>query len=188
MLRWIKKLIKKLKFKTPPMDTLRDKVYKEEVKISPNKGGKIQPKFIVLHHSAGSFKGTVSYIMKKSSRVSYHYIIDPSSGDLIQMVWDSRRAWHAGKSKWNGRSGLNSCSVGISFSGDTNKRDVADYEIDSCAKKCIYLMDKFHLGIDSIVTHQMISPGRKNDCSEDTYNKVIDRIKILENTSPSVNI
>lgn len=153
--------------------------YKEEVKLSPNRGGRIIPKFIVLHHSAGSFAGGVSWLRNPKSKVSYHYLIDPETGDRVQLVWDSKRAWHAGRSEWKGYVGLNSHSLGVSFAGNTHTREVADHEIDSVAHKCLYLMDKFGIGKEGIVTHAMISPGRKDDCSAEVYHRVLDRVDEL---------
>ncbi len=156
------------------------KKYVEKYRRSPNQSSSITPKFIVLHHSAGSYAGTVSWILNPASDVSYHYVINPSDGSRIQHVFDTKKAWHAGKSTWKGYKGLNAWSVSIAFPGDTYKRKVSDVEIDSCAKKCLYLMNKFDLGITDIITHEMIAPGRKNDCSAAVYNRVIDRIKKLQ--------
>lgn len=147
--------------------------------MSPNKGGSISPKFIILHHTAGNFNGSVSWCLNPQAKVSYHYIINPANGNRIQLVWDSKRAWHAGRSRWQGRTGLNSHSIGIAFAGDTNKRTPSEIEIDSVAHKCVYLMDKFKIGKDGILTHQMIAPHRKNDCSLKTYRLVIERIDEL---------
>lgn len=153
--------------------------YKEEVRLSPNKGGTIKPRFIILHHSSGSYAGGISWILNPKSKVSYHYLIDPETGNRTQLVYDSKKAWHAGRSSWGGFTGLNSHSIGISFAGDTNSRTVADHEIDSVAHKCLYLMDKFGIDQHGILTHQMISPGRKNDCSEGTWERVLKRIDDL---------
>jgi len=153
--------------------------YSETVKLSPNRGDTIVPLYIILHHSGGSFAGGVSWILNPESKVSYHYLIDPETGNRVQLVWDSKRAWHAGRSRWQGRTGLNSHSIGIAFAGDTNTREVAEHEIDSVAHKCLYLMDKFKIPKDGIVTHQMIAPNRKNDCSEGTWHRVLERIDEL---------
>jgi len=171
---WFGWLFKREKRKMPVVDP-----YKEEVKLSPNKGGKIEPKFIVLHHSGGSFLGGISWILNPASKVSYHYLINPDTGDRIQLVWDSRKAWHAGRSKWKWYYGLNNHSIGIAFAGNTNTREVGDHEIDSVAYKCIYLMEKFNLDPSAIVTHEMIAPGRKTDCSQGTFERVIERIDEL---------
>tara|TARA_R110001606_G_scaffold128807_1_gene263451 strand:- start:1630 stop:2283 length:654 start_codon:yes stop_codon:yes gene_type:complete len=152
--------------------------YEEVYKRSPNQSGTIKPKYIVLHHSSGSHDGTRSWILDSRSKVSYHYLI-AADGSLTQFVYDTKRAWHAGKSKWNGDSGLNGHSIGISFFGNTHKRTPCPAEIDSAAKKCIYLMGRFDIAIGDIVTHTMIAPGRKNDVSESCYKAVVNRIKEL---------
>jgi len=151
--------------------------YTETVRLTFNRGGQISPKFIILHHTSGNYEGSVSWCLDPKSKVSYHYIINPKNGNRTQLVWDSARAWHAGVSQWKGFNNLNAHSIGIAFDRDTNTRTPSDTEIDSCSHKCIYLMDKFKIGIDGVLTHAMISPGRKNDTSEETYELVIERIK-----------
>lgn len=159
------------------MSTLKDP-YQETVNLTINHGGTISPKFIILHDSYGSFDGGVSWIVDhaKESQVSYHYLID-SDGSRTQMVWDSKKAWHAGSSSWKGYTSLNSHSIGVSFWGNTYQRTPTDTEIDSMAHKCAYLMDKFGIGIDGILTHGMISPDRKTDTSPETHKRVIKRVK-----------
>ena len=155
--------------------------YSEKFQTSPNHSGRITPKFIVLHDSHGSHDGTRSWILQSRSNVSYHYLID-SNGNRTQFVGDTKRAWHAGKSYWKGITGLNSCSIGISFWGDTSKRTPSFEEIDSCARKCIYLMRKFGIPRSGIITHHMIAPKRKTDTAVGTYQQVLSRIDELLNT------
>ncbi len=161
----------------PPVQEFKED-YPEVYKASPNQSGTIKPKYVILHHSSGSHDGTRSWILNASSKVSYHYLI-AADGSRTQFVYDKKRAWHAGRSSWKGVSGLNGHSIGISFYGDTNKRTPSAVEIDSAAKKCKYLMDKFDLGIEKILSHKMIAPNRKNDPSDETYKMVIKRIKDL---------
>ena len=149
--------------------------YTETYKPTPNQSGTISPKYIVLHHSSGSHDGTRSWILNPNSKVSYHYLIN-GDGSRTQFVDDNKKAWHCGKSYWKGHFSLNSHSIGISFYGDTYKRKPSYEEIDSCAKKCISLMKKFNLKKEDIVTHKMVAPKRKNDPSDDTYDRVIYRI------------
>ena len=49
-------------------------------------------------------------------RVSAHFLIR-RSGELLQFVLCSRRAWHAGESSWQGRSRCNDFSIGIELEG-----------------------------------------------------------------------
>ena len=159
--------------------TPRLEKYVEEYRRSPNQSGSIKPKFIVLHHSAGGFRGTVSWIMDPASDVSYHYVINPKDGSRIQHVFDTRKAWHAGRSSWRGYTGLNSHSIGIAFDRNTNTRTPSGVEIDSCAWKCVYLMGKFNLSPGDIITHEQIAKGRKDDVSEETHRLVLDRVSEL---------
>lgn len=164
-------------------ETLSPKLekYADQYRRSPNQtlGRTITPKFIVLHDSYGTFKGTVSWITDPASDVSYHYSIDPETGNRVQHVFDTKRAWHAGRSYWKGLSGLNSHSIGIAFMGNTYERVPELHEIDSCARKCIQLMNRFDIGLDDIVTHQMIAPNRKQDTSPSTFKMVLERINKL---------
>ena len=135
----------------PELTTNEDNDYQETYKSTPNQSGNISPKFIVLHHSSGSHDGTRSWILNSNSKVSYHYLID-GDGNRTQFVDDNKKAWHCGKSSWKGYHSLNSHSIGISFFGNTYTRRPSDIEIDSCAKKCIKLMQKFNLNQDAVIT------------------------------------
>lgn len=186
MKNFFKRLFKWKKKKNPislyrdmAKDPLRRKIYATNINLSPNRGGLIVPKFIILHHSAGSFFGSHSWIMSRESQVSYHFLIDPH-GNLTQYVPTNHRAWHAGRSQWNEYKSLNNHSIGISFWGNTYNRKVKEEEIDSCAKKCLSLMIKYNIPLENILTHQMIAPKRKNDPSPATYDRVINRIKALK--------
>ena len=174
-----KAILNKLLEKQEPMlEKAFAEEYEETYCKSPNQSGTIAPKFIVLHHSSGSHDGSKSWILQDKSDVSYHYLI-ADDGSRTQFVYDTKKAWHAGKSEYENFVGLNSHSVGISFYGNTHERTPNNLEIDSCAKKCIYLMDKFSIPIERIITHKMCAPGRKDDCSEETYQLVLNRINEL---------
>jgi len=137
------------------------------------------PKGIILHHSAGSYIGSVSWCLDPKSKVSYHCMVD-LNGDRTVMAKDNQRAWHAGKSSFKGKSDCNSFMLGISVSGDTNKRRLTDFEIESVAKWCIEKMKTHNFTIDWITTHEIVSPGRKTDVSESAYNDIIKKIISLQ--------
>lgn len=71
----------------------------------------IQPKYIVIHYSAGgSLQGSIDYL--KSAGLSYHLLVD-RDGKIVQGVPLNRRAWHSGTSNWKGLEDLNSHAIGI---------------------------------------------------------------------------
>ena len=82
-------------------------------KESPNHGGKLKPRFLILHYTAGpSASGAISWLTNPKAKASAHLVID-RNGAVTQLVGFDTVAWHAGKSSWNGLVGLNSWSIGI---------------------------------------------------------------------------
>jgi len=81
-----------------------------------NQSGKLvggKPRFVIIHYTAnGSARGTVDHFKNPANKVSAHLVVG-HDGDVTQMVAFNERAWHAGRSSWMGRDGLNAYSVGI---------------------------------------------------------------------------
>ena len=89
---------------------------------SPNFGRRKSGKnieFIVLHYTAIGKEASLDRLCNPIHEVSCHYLID-QKGVCYQLVDDSKRAWHAGKSFWRGLRDINSRSLGIELvnSGD----------------------------------------------------------------------
>jgi hypothetical protein len=66
---------------------------------------------VVLHATAGSDKGAVSWMQNPASQASAQVHID-RDGTTVRLVDDNRRAWHAGRSEWRGESDVNSIALG----------------------------------------------------------------------------
>lgn len=78
-----------------------------------NKGAAIQPRYLILHYTAGlTASGAISWFKNPESQASAHLVID-RNGAVTQMVPFNRKAWHAGNSSWNELVGLNGHSIGI---------------------------------------------------------------------------
>ena len=84
----------------------------ETIRQTTNWKGNIKPQGIILHHTAGSYIGSVSWCLDPESKVSYHCIVD-LNGNYTTIAKDNQRAWHAGKSSFNGRKDCNSFMLGI---------------------------------------------------------------------------
>lgn len=86
---------------------------------SKNKSNRI--KFLVMHYTAIDYQKSLSALVNQGTGVSSHYLIperrDKSYADdkiqVLQLVDESERAWHAGRSYWQGRTNLNDSSIGI---------------------------------------------------------------------------
>jgi len=95
-------------------------------------------------------------------QVSAHYVVD-RQGDISCFVDPDKRAWHAGESIWQGRSGCNDYAIGIEMVGD----EVHPFSTDQyreTARLCQMLMQRYPaITTDRIVGHEDIAPGRKWD-------------------------
>lgn len=77
-------------------------------------------KFLVMHFTAIDYQKSVNALVDEGG-LSAHYLIpesnDPSypnsSLEILKLVDENKRAWHAGNSVWQGRTELNDSSIGI---------------------------------------------------------------------------
>lgn len=74
----------------------------------------IDPKFFVYHYTAGRFgiEGCVNFLKNSNTKADVHLVL-ARDGELVQMAPLNEKCWHAGKSEYNGYTGLNSHSCGI---------------------------------------------------------------------------
>jgi len=116
----------------------------------------------VLHHTSGSYAGSVAWCMNPASRVSYHCIV-AKDGRRSTLADPDERTWHAGVSSWRGKRDLNSWSIGAAFEGDTYKRQLNEDEMASMVEYLLPLLKKYGLSLNDITDHRTVSPGRKDD-------------------------
>ncbi len=95
-------------------------------------------------------------------RVSSHLVI-MRDGALTQYVKLTDRAWHAGRSSYDGREACNDFSVGVELEGtDTLPYESAQYA--ALAEVVAALCTAYpQLSPDRLVGHSDIAPGRKTD-------------------------
>lgn len=87
-----------------------------EFQESPNMGGEVTPRYLVMHYTAASdASASVSWLTDERARASAHLVVG-RDGDITQLVPFDRVAWHAGVSRWEGIEGLNTHSIGIELS------------------------------------------------------------------------
>ncbi|WP_074012452.1 N-acetylmuramoyl-L-alanine amidase [Candidatus Sodalis sp. SoCistrobi] len=80
---------------------------------------------LVLHYTADDYDRSLTTLTR--GPVSAHYLVpaprDGRAPTVLQLVDESRRAWHAGESYWRGRTHLNDTSIGIELENDGYRRD-----------------------------------------------------------------
>ncbi len=97
-----------------------------------------------------------------AGRVSTHLLIR-RDGALYQYVPMQRRAWHAGRSCFQGRERCNDFSIGIELEGDDlSPFEPAQYRTLARATRAV--MARYPaIGAERIAGHSDIAPGRKTD-------------------------
>jgi AmpD protein len=97
-----------------------------------------------------------------NTAVSAHVLV-ARDGTLTQYVPFARRAWHAGRSEYCGRTSCNDFSVGIELEG-TDDREYASEQYRMLAELIVALRGAYpSLARAEIVGHSDIAPGRKTD-------------------------
>ena len=94
--------------------------------------------------------------------VSAHLLIK-RDGSCVQYVPFDKRAWHAGKSAYEGRGRCNDFSIGIELEG-TELVDYTDQQYVQLAGVIRSLLESYpKLSTQRIIGHSDIAPGRKTD-------------------------
>ena len=81
---------------------------------SPNFNDRALPiTMLVLHYTEMKpVETALDRLTDPEAGVSAHYLIT-EEGEVIQLVSEAKRAWHAGTSYWRGIKDVNSASIGI---------------------------------------------------------------------------
>jgi AmpD protein len=91
--------------------------------------------------------------------VSSHFVIR-RDGEALQFVSIDDRAWHAGKSSWEGRDDCNSWSIGIELEG-LEGEPFERAQLDTLAA-LLHAIDSVR-PVRQVVGHEHVAPGRKHD-------------------------
>lgn len=127
-------------------------------------GWKENPRLIVIHWIAGSYRGAIETFRQGLSKASAHFIVS-KEGLTTQMVKLTDRAWHAGISKTIFGENANNYSFGIELEGPPSfvrEKSWPLKQLVEASNICIYLKEKYP-SIEYVTDHSFISPGRKID-------------------------
>ena len=139
---------------------------------SPNhgerKGGR-RPTMLVLHYTGMPDEGeALQWLCNPVSQVSAHYFVF-GDGRVLQMVPETRRAWHAGRSSWDGETDINSCSIGIEIANPGHPGGLPpfpDAQIESVAALAKDIVTRWGISPHHVLAHSDVAPGRKLDPGE----------------------
>ncbi|WP_347903038.1 N-acetylmuramoyl-L-alanine amidase [Pseudomonas purpurea] len=135
---------------------------------SVNHDSRVQ--FIVVHYTSASLERSLQLLTH--GEVSSHYLIGDDKGATIyKLVDENLRAWHAGESEWQGRTWLNSSSIGIEivnpgFRDTPTGRVWYPYSEAQVQQLIVLLKDisqRYGISPRHIIGHSDIAPLRKLD-------------------------
>jgi AmpD protein len=92
-------------------------------------------------------------------KVSSHFLVR-RGGELVQFVPTTRRAWHAGASRWRGRARCNDFSIGVELEG-VDDAPFAEAQYETLVRLVPALRSRHPLR--DIAAHSDVAPGRKTD-------------------------
>ena len=118
---------------------------------------------IVLHATgdAGNEARALSWMRSPKSRVSCHLLVS-RAGRTTRLVGDQHRAWHAGVSRWKGKSDVNSITLGIEIANRNDGEPFTDAQYARVAEIVAHYCRQ-GLSLADVVGHGEIAPGRKTD-------------------------
>lgn len=137
---------------------------------SPNFDERMLPVSMIVLHYTGmpDAAGAIARLTSPEAKVSSHYLI-AEDGQIVRLVPEEKRAWHAGASYWRGVTDVNSASVGIEIVNPGHEfgyRPFPDEQVASLIPLVADIKERHGIGRGNIVGHSDIAPTRKLDPGE----------------------
>jgi N-acetylmuramoyl-L-alanine amidase len=137
---------------------------------SPNFNARKLPiSMIVLHYTGmPDAPSAIARLCDPEAQVSAHYLIS-EYGDVVQMVAEEQRAWHAGKAHWRRISDVNSASIGIELVNPGHEHGYQPFpeaQIEALIALMQQIMLRHRITRGNIVGHSDVAPARKQDPGE----------------------
>ena len=140
---------------------------------SPNWGERQRPiTMVVIHYTEMKpIEAALERLTTPEGGVSAHYLIS-EAGEVIQLVPEDKRAWHAGQSYWRGEKDVNSASIGIELDHPGHLADNGGYrgfdprQIDALIPLLARIVKDYDIPRANVVGHSDVAPMRKVDPGE----------------------
>jgi len=154
-------------------------IYSPNFDSKPRKKKNIR--FLIFHYTGmKKEKEAIRRLITIQSEVGAHYFIK-KNGEILRMVPDLFKAWHAGISHWGKYNFLNKYSIGIEVSNPGHQFGYVNFskkQIKSLIKLSGILIKKYKIKKTHILGHSDIAPYRKKDPGEKFPWKLLCKNKI----------
>ena len=137
---------------------------------SPNFNDRKSPiRFVVLHYTGmETGQAAIDRLRDQDAAVSAHYVVE-EDGNVLRLVDEDQRAWHAGVGEWCGETDMNSASIGIEIVNgghDFGLSDYPDAQIAAVIELVQDILERHDLPPSAVIGHSDLAPGRKQDPGE----------------------
>lgn len=130
---------------------------------SPNFDAR-RPNLVIIHHTSNdAVDDALRTLTTPERKVSSHYLIG-RDGAIIQLVDESARAWHAGKSWWGGITDINSVSLGIELDNNGSE-PFPEVQIQALLTLLTDIRQRYPIPSANFIGHADVAPTRKDDPS-----------------------
>lgn len=144
-----------------------------QVQPSPNFGDRTLPiTMLVMHYTEMKpVETALDRLTDPEAGVSAHYLIT-EEGEVIQLVSEAKRAWHAGASYWRGIKDVNSASIGIELDhpghdpANGGYRGFTDAQFEALVPLVARIVKDYDIARANVVGHSDVAPLRKTDPGE----------------------
>jgi N-acetylmuramoyl-L-alanine amidase len=137
---------------------------------SPNFDARTLPVTMIVLHYTGmqDAASAIQRLTDAEAKVSSHYMV-AEDGQVMRLVDEENRAWHAGRSRWREIDDVNSASVGIEIVNPGHEfgyRPFPEAQIEALIPLVADIKDRHAITRGNIVGHSDIAPARKQDPGE----------------------
>ena len=145
-----------------------DLIHREN--LSPNCDERALPISMVVLHYTGMQTGAEAEerLVDPAAKVSAHYLIG-EDGEVVRLVPEGRRAWHAGRSYWRGLTDVNSASIGIELINPGHEwgyRAFPRPQMEALLPLLAGIVKMHDIPRANVVGHSDVAPARKDDPGE----------------------
>ena len=117
---------------------------------------------MVIHYTAmTSAQAAANTLCDPETEVSAHYLI-AEDGEIISLVPEALRAWHAGAGAWGCVTDVNSRSIGIELA-NTGLTPFAAAQMDALTELLEGIKARWAIRPERVIGHSDMAPGRKID-------------------------
>ncbi len=142
---------------------------------SPNFDERKFPVSLIVLHYTGMESGDAALARMRdpAAKVSAHYMVREDS-EIVHLVEDHHRAWHAGAGSWQGLDDINSRSIGIEIVNGGHNVPCTDgslppypaVQIEAVIRLVKARLADHALSPISVIGHSDLAPARKIDPGE----------------------